>query len=131
MIGLDTNVVVRYLTQDDPAQARVANRVFGGLTAKEPGYVPLVVWAEVYWVLTRLYRFAHDDAIDVFEDLLASDEIAAQSEAQVASALAKARGGADFADALILAAADAAGCVESVTFGSKAARRLGYRLLKP
>jgi predicted nucleic-acid-binding protein len=129
MIGLDTNVVVRYLTQDDPAQSKAATELFAALTPSSPGFIPLVVWAEVYWVLVRTYGFPAKDAVDTLRDLFTSDEIVAQAEQQVRTALAEASAGADFPDALIFAANNEAGCTESVTFDTKAAKRVGFRLL--
>ncbi|MDR3361002.1 MAG: PIN domain-containing protein [Bifidobacteriaceae bacterium] len=105
--------------------------MFAGLTPDNPGYIPLVVWAETYWVLTRSYAFSPASAAATLEELLASDEVTAQAESQVRWALGEAAGGADLADALILAAAREAGCVESATFDAKASARLGYRLLAP
>ena len=56
MIGLDTNVVIRYLTQDDPKQATIATRLMEKtLSSGEPGFISLVVLAEVVWVLVSLY----------------------------------------------------------------------------
>jgi predicted nucleic-acid-binding protein len=69
--------------------------------------------------------------VAALEELAASDEIVAQNESQVASALAAAKAGADFSDALIIAAANEAGCARSVTLDAKASRKLGYQLLEP
>lgn len=130
MIALDTNVIVRYLTQDDPDQAAAATAVFDGLTQDEPGFVPTVVWAEIHWVLTRAYRFSADDVVDRLKGLSRSDEIRAEDSAAVDSAVDAARAGADFADALIGAAAARAGCTDVVTFDKRAASRLGWRLIR-
>jgi predicted nucleic-acid-binding protein len=51
MIGLDTNVLVRYLTQDDAAQAALANEFVDQLTESQPGYLTMNVLAETYWFL--------------------------------------------------------------------------------
>ena len=129
MIGLDTNVVVRFLVADDPAQALVAQEVFAGLRPGAPGYLSLVVWVETYWVLTRTYGQQPGDVVAALSDLLASDEIVSEAEAEVRGALADAADGADLGDALIARAARTAGCTESVTFDKKAAKKLGFRLL--
>ena len=65
MIGLDTNVIVRYLTQDDPVQAPIATKVINGLREDSPGYIPTVVWAETYWVLTRSYGLRLHEVVDL------------------------------------------------------------------
>ena len=59
MIGLDSNVIVRYIAQDDPVQSRKATRLIESLTADEPGYVSLVSVVELAWVLTGCYASAH------------------------------------------------------------------------
>lgn len=55
MIGLDTNVVVRYIVQDDPAQSRVASRLIESLTPEAAGFVSIVTLAEITWVLDTAY----------------------------------------------------------------------------
>ena len=104
MIGLDT-YVVRYLTQDDPDQAPVATSIFESLREDAPGYVATVVWAEAYWVLTPSYGFRRNEVVDRLAALSRADEIRAEDPAGVAAAPRSARHGADFANALINAAA--------------------------
>lgn len=129
MIALDTNVIVRYLTQDDLDQAQRASAVFERLTEDDPGFVPITVWAELYWVLTRTYAFGAADVVDRLEALSLADEIRAESAGVVARALSAAKRGADFADALIAATAHQAGCTTVVTFDRRAASKLGWRLI--
>lgn len=129
MIALDTNVIVRYLTQDDPDQARGATTIIDSLTSASPGFIATIVWAEIHWVLTRAYGFGALEVIEKLADLSLSDEIRAEDQGAVASALASARHGADFADALIGAAAKRAGCDEVVTFDRRASAKLGWRLV--
>ncbi len=129
MIALDTNVVVRYLTQDDPGQARRATELLDGLTPHDPAFIATVVWAEVHWVLTHAYEFPAREVVEHLAALSLSDEVRAEDPAAVAAAGAAARHGADFADALISAAADRSGCREVVTFDKRAAAKLGWRLL--
>ena len=129
MIGLDTNIIARYLTQDDPDQVALATAVFDSLREAAPGYVTTVVWAELYLVLTRSYGFRRDEVVDRLAALSLADEIRAEDPASVAAALRSARRGVDFADALVDAAANRAGCQEVVTFDKRAASKLGWRLL--
>ncbi len=128
MIGLDTNVIVRYLTQDDPVQAPIATRVINGLREDSPGYIPTVVWAETYWVLTRSYGFRRNDVVERLSALSLADEIRAEDPAGLATAFTAARRGADLADALIDTTANRVGCEAVVTFDKRAADRLGWRL---
>lgn len=129
MIGLDSNVLVRYIAQDDPVQSAAAAEVIDGLTEEEQGFLTSVTWAELYWVLTRSYGFARAAVLERLQTLALADEIRSEDAAAVASAIHAARQGADFADALIAAVARRAGCTEVVTFGKRAAERLGWRLL--
>ncbi|MGL5909154.1 MAG: PIN domain-containing protein, partial [Phycicoccus sp.] len=75
MIGLDTNVVVRYLVQDDPDQSAVASTLVDGLTDTDPGYLSLVTVVEIYWVLRRAYRVSAGRCVDLLEDLLDAREL--------------------------------------------------------
>lgn len=129
MIGLDSNVLVRYLTQDDADQAASANVAVGGLTRDDPGFLGMITLVETYWVLRNTYEFDHATVVDALRALAEADEIVVENEPVVARALVHAAAGADFADALIAETARAAGCREIVTFDKKASRRLGLRLL--
>jgi predicted nucleic acid-binding protein len=75
MIGLDTNVVVRYLTQDDPVQSSKATELIErGLTEEDPGFVSVVAMAKTAWVLERIYGLTAEEmatAIERVRDFLA------------------------------------------------------------
>ncbi|MBB5789097.1 PIN domain-containing protein [Jiangella mangrovi] len=129
MIGVDTNVLVRYLTQDDPAQARIATRVIESLTVRQPGYLGLVTLAETSWVLQRSYGFDASEVTRVLSDVVSADEFVVENPAVVGQALDAAAAGADFADALIAETARQAGCDHTVTFDRRAAKLAGVRLL--
>jgi predicted nucleic-acid-binding protein len=131
MIGLDTNVLVRYLTLDDPVQARAAVKLVDSLTADEAGFLSLVVIAELAWVLETSYAFNKDSLVQVFEMLLRSRELIVEQKQTVAQALQLyASGKAGFVDYLIERVAHAAGCEYTFTFDQKAAVSAGMRLLK-
>ena len=71
MIGLDTNVLVRYLTQDDKAQAAAATRfIEKTLTPETPGFISLVALVEVVWVLETCYHCTRQDIAAIIERLL-------------------------------------------------------------
>jgi predicted nucleic-acid-binding protein len=71
MIGLDTNVLARYLTQDDVRQAALASRLIeNDLTVARPGFISLVVLAELRWVLSRLYSASMDELVDLISELV-------------------------------------------------------------
>lgn len=130
MIALDTNVLVRHATEDEPDQTRIARAFLDRLSPEEPGFVSIVVLAELYWVLRRgRPHLSAEAAHDVVEILLDAPEIEIEDEESVTRALDRSRAGADFADALIGDAAALYGCSETVTFDRRAAGQLGWRLL--
>ena len=130
MIGLDTNVLVRYVLQDDPHQSPRASRLFESLSADAPGFVPVVVVVELAWVLGAGYEVPRQQLVAVFETLLRSKELVIDRADIVAQALQRfAGGGADFADALIERMATAAGCAATMTFDQGAAKAAGMTLV--
>lgn len=129
MIALDTNVLVRFLVQDDPEQARVAAGVIDRLTDAEPGFVGREVLVELVWVLERAYGYGRAEISGALDGLLSSTELLIEAADDVGAALDRYRGDFGFADLMIAAAARRAGAGELVTFDRKAARLPGVRLL--
>lgn len=129
MIGLDTNVLVRYLTQDEPDQAFLASQFVEGLDESEPGFVSLVALVELHWVLRRAYKVSRDDAAAVVRRLLDAREVAVQQSDAVRRSLTRISTTVDFADALIAELGTAAGCHYTATLDRGAARIPGMRLL--
>jgi predicted nucleic-acid-binding protein len=130
VIGLDTNVLVRYITQDDPAQALAALRVMDSLTADSPGFLSLVVMVEIVWVLEVSYGLKKLELQQVLETLLRSKELVVERAEIAWQAFRKFGGGnSDFADCLIERSCHAAECEYTVTFDRKAAVA-GMKLLK-
>jgi predicted nucleic-acid-binding protein len=130
MIGLDTNVVVRYLTHDDAAQASAAVKVMDSLSSDSPGFLSLIVIVELVWVLEVSYRFKKNEIEQVLETLLRSKELVIERAEIVAQALRKfIAGHADFADCLIERSGHAAECQYTVTFDLKAAGAAGMKLI--
>ena len=131
MIGLDTNVLVRYFVKDDPEQTRRAVGLIHALTPTEPGFVGLAVLVELIWVITRRYRMKRDAISQTLAILLTSREIVVEQSDTVRAALQFHRSGnAGFADCLIAASAKAAGCSQTVTFDRIAARDAGMELVE-
>ncbi len=125
MIGIDTNVLVRYVTQDDPEQSAAATRVVEGFDEDSPGFVSLVTVVETYWVLRRAYQVDRTVACDVISGLLDSRELVVQYSDVVRRSVRRASRGADFADAVIFESGVEAGCVCTVTFDRRAAQHAG------
>ncbi len=121
MRAIDTNVIVRYLTGDDPAQADKARAVIG----HEPVLVPRTVVLEVEWVLRGVYNMPTSRVISALRALAGLPGVSVEDAPMVARAMDWAEGGMDFADALHLAAA--AWCKDFLTFDKRFAR-FGTRL---
>jgi len=132
MIGLDTNVLVRYLADDDPVQSpRAVRFIERSLTRDEPGFVSLATILETVWVLKSLYRRSREEVATDIEMVLAADTLEVQNEQEVYRAVLALRSGAGtFEDALIGSLGTWRGCTATLTFDAKAARRLpAFRLI--
>jgi predicted nucleic-acid-binding protein len=130
MTGLDTNVLVRYLAQDDPDQATRATRFIEELTEDAPGFIGLVVLVETMWVLQRLYRASPAEILETVKDLLGSRTIVVENRDVVARALSTCETNAcAFADAVIAASALSAGCKQIMSF-DRGAVRAGMTLIE-
>lgn len=122
MIGLDTNVVVRYLTQDDPAQAAQANEwIEQRMTSREPGFISVIVLVEVLWVLEACYDQSREAVAEVVNALLTTKQLVIDEADLVYLALKRfSAGNGDFADALIAVISENRGCSMVVSFDKKA-----------
>ncbi|WP_298255193.1 PIN domain-containing protein [uncultured Arthrobacter sp.] len=129
MIGLDTNVIVRFLTQDDSIQSALAASLLGSLTPVQPGYISPAVLVETYWVLRRGYRLPAKDVVSALLALVSSDEILVEHADLVRTALRQALEGHDFADALIALDGVRRGCEFTATFDRHASDLEGMKLL--
>jgi predicted nucleic-acid-binding protein len=128
VIGLDTNVVVRYLVHDNPGQSAVASALIDELTETDPGYLSVVTVVEIYWVLRRVYKVGCRAMRRIAGRPLGSAELRAGQDVIVRAALVANRGGLDFADAVIAELGKAAGCLDTVTLDEKAARHGAMKL---
>ena len=126
MIGLDTNVLLRYLVQDDPVQSpRVTEIIIRRLTEEEPGSVSLVTILEVVWVLKSLYKRSREEIANDIEMVLAADSLEVQNEQEVYHAVIALRNGTEtFEDALIGSLGIWRRCSATLTFDEKAAQKL-------
>ncbi|MDR0783999.1 MAG: type II toxin-antitoxin system VapC family toxin [Propionibacteriaceae bacterium] len=130
MIGIDTNVLVRYVIRDDKAQAHRADSVIDGLTMADPGFITHATLVELWWVLTSTYKKDNQLVAAFIEQLLATPVIAIQDRDIVHAALRLVRANkADFVDALISAVCEAQGCTKVVTLESRVASRAAMTLL--
>ena len=131
MIGLDTNVLVRYIMQDDAKQSPKATRLVEGLTVDQPGFVAIVSVVELGWVLSVSYELTRDQLGQAFEALLRTKEIRVERSDTVLKALRVFKAtSADFVDCLIERSAAAAGCDRTMTFDIGAATVAGMGLIR-
>jgi predicted nucleic-acid-binding protein len=130
MIGLDTNILVRYLAQDDPVQSpKAADIMERRLTEAGPGYISVVAIVETAWVLDRVYGLSDHEIAAAIERILQTDVLLIENEQQVfAATVALKEGSGSFADALIAALGARAGCACTLTFDRKALRIPGFEL---
>ncbi len=128
MIGLDTNVIIRYLTRDDETQWQQATQLIQG---DEPCFIANIVLCEMVWVLSgEPYKFGKDEILKTLEAMLQSPAFLFENRSAVYQALQRTNfGRADFSDYLIGALARQSGCSETATFDRKLKNEKGFRCL--
>ncbi|MGJ7543877.1 PIN domain-containing protein [Variovorax sp. LT1R16] len=137
MIGLDTNVLVRYLAQDDPKQSAIATRfIETQLDERVPGFISLVVLVELCWVLERIYDVTAAEIGEMVNDLLNTPtfhlqhrEAVHEAARQLLTARTTKAQGAGFADRVIAQVALKEGCSSTMSFDRAAVRSAGMTLL--
>ena len=131
MIGLDTNVLVRYVMQDDAKQAAQATKLVESFSADDPGFVSIVSIVELGWVLSSSYGLTRAQVAEGLDALLRTKEIIVDRAEHVIKALRVFKSGsADFADCLIASGSTAAGCSATMTFDQRAAKSAGMTLIR-
>jgi predicted nucleic-acid-binding protein len=128
MLGLDTNVLVRYLTRDDPSQHEKARRLIDrGVSKGEPVLVSLLVLLEMEWVLRSRYELVKSEIVAAFSALLDTADLAFEDEPSIERAIYSWKdSAADFADCLIEARNRRLGCRATATFDGKALKLAGF-----
>ena len=123
MIGLDTNVLVRYIVRDDEADARAATRLIEGeCSTEDPGFVGLVVLCEIAWVLDRGYGYGRSQVANVIRGILLAQELDVENRDLAWMALRQFEAQkADFADYVIALVARHGGASTTMTFDRRAA----------
>ncbi len=116
MIGLDTNILVRYIAQDDAEQSLKATQLIEWLSAEAPGFVRLVSVVELVWLMLGCYKATKTECVAILQTLLRTSEILLEN--------------ADFADCLIVSCAKNAKCTNVMTFDKNAANAAGMLLIQ-
>ena len=122
MFALDTNVIVRYIAQDDPAQSAAATRIFEDIISdKNHGFITSIALCETLWVLSRAYGQPREKLVEVMEALLKADNLELEHRDLVWSAKEDFRNGnADFSDYLIARIGKAQGASTTLSFDRNA-----------
>ena len=121
MIALDTNVLVRFITEDDPRQAAASRALLA--TPGETFYVSDIVLVELSWVLRSVYRFRREEVGAVLRALLDRVDFVVADREGVQAAVRHLAAGGDLADALLLAEARRHGCARLATFDEELTKR--------
>ncbi|MEJ2544225.1 MAG: type II toxin-antitoxin system VapC family toxin [Calditrichaceae bacterium] len=131
MIGIDTNILIRYITQDDEIQSELATKfIEKNCTVTKPGYVNQIVICEIIWILRRAYVYDKKLVIQVVEKLLRSSEIVVENSPNIWKALNEyENGNADFSDYLIALSNNNSGCDFTITFDKKASGNKLFKIL--
>jgi predicted nucleic-acid-binding protein len=130
MIGIDTNVLVRYITQDDPAQSAKATKFMESLSPDVPGFVSMIVVVELVWVMQACYHASRDAIATMLETLLRTDALVVERAEIIWQALRRTQSTqADFADCLIERCGHAEGCTHTVTFDRNAVKTVDMRVV--
>lgn len=131
MTGLDTNVLVRYLTRDDASQYRRAKAFLEATcTPEQPGFINSIVLCELVWVLKAAYGCSKDELESMLEKILLTKQFdVAHRDAVWAALQDYKQSPADFSDCLIARLNREAGCAETATFDQAAGTLKGFRVL--
>jgi len=131
LLGIDSNVLLRYIVCDDERQAEIATQFMNSLSENRKGFISIVVLIETIWVLSRAYGHKRQEICN-FIDLLLSSSVLQVQFADVWERVLHDEGfqDKDLGDAVIAVLGLQADCIETVTFDKKASKIEGMRLLK-
>ena len=130
MTGIDTNVLIRYLVQDDPDQGKKAARFIASeCSADAPGLINRIVMYELVWVLESAYGYLREKVVLPLEKILRTTQFSIEDHEEAWISFREYQAGGDFADSFIAAVNRRVGCAHTVTFDRKAGGRPGFVLL--
>ncbi|MCT4635077.1 MAG: type II toxin-antitoxin system VapC family toxin [Rickettsiales bacterium] len=122
MIGIDTNILVRYLTQDDSEQAKIVEKTLNKYaTSSQSIFINNIVICELIWVLERGYKYNKESIIEVVKLILSTKEFCFENQKLLRNALSQySQKKLDFSDALIGEINKNSGCISTLTFDKAA-----------
>lgn len=129
--GIDTNVLIRYIVQDDPEQSEKATRFLEKkCTVDNPGHIAGIVLCEIVWVLKRAYGYPKKDIVEVLHSILSTAEFSIESPAIAWEAFRQYNSGSvDLSDYLLGQLNKASGCITTMTFDQEAGKSDHFQLL--
>ena len=132
MIGIDTNVLIRYIVQDDPVQAKLATDfIENNLSNETPGFINQIVLCEIVWVLKQAYGYDKAVIVNVLRQIVMTAEFTIKNSDITWKALREyEKGNADFSDYIIGNSNIDDGCELTITFDKNASENLNFKLLK-
>lgn len=130
MIGIDTNILVRYLTQDDIDQAQVVDQIFNTYaTSSNSIFINNIVICELIWVLERGYKYTKEIITKAIKQILSTEEFAFENQELLWLALNHySQNKLDFSDALIGVLNKKSGCAYTLTFDQSAVKSPDFML---
>lgn len=130
-IGIDTNVLIRFIVRDDERQAKKADKILSQCNSKNPGTINQIVLVELAWVLKRLYKYPKSDIVNVLEIILSSNDLFVLNCSEAREALIEYEtGSADFSDYLIAHINKSHGATHTVTFDKNASKSKFFILVE-
>jgi predicted nucleic-acid-binding protein len=130
MIGLDTNVLVRYIAQDDALQSPIASEIFDKFSVENSGFITTVALVEFVWVMQSCYQASKTEVVTILKMLCRTRELKIENaDTAIAAITVFEASKGDFADCMLERAAHKAGCQYTVTFDKAAAKFGGMQLL--
>jgi predicted nucleic-acid-binding protein len=131
MVGLDTNILVRFVTRDDEPQWKLVDAFLKeNCSSKNPGWISCIVLCEMVWVLSAGYEYSKTDIVHLLQQLILTAEIKIEAHDEIRKTLKEFESGkADFSDYLIGYLNKEQGCELTITLDKKAASHSSLKLL--
>ena len=132
MIGLDTNILARFFTQDDAAQSAQANRVIELCSGDHPGYISIIVLAELFWLFEKTYKYSRGQQVALLGNMLEVEDLKIESsdEVRLAAKALSSHKSVQLADCLIGIRNAKSGCTTTKTFDKGAGKLAEFELVQ-
>jgi predicted nucleic-acid-binding protein len=131
LIGIDTNILVRYITQDDKIQSEIATKFIENYCSNgNKIFINHLVICELVWVLKKCYKLSKPKTINIIQHILQISQFSIENPQIIWQTLTDyKKGSADFADYVVGRTNIYNNCEETITFDKKASKSKGFSLL--